>query len=291
MPYPFAAGEAMPSAYLNTALLKGGKNRIINGNFEINQRGYISGTNLASGSYGFDRWKSGFTNTSLTFVDGVQATTVTISSSGVLQQIIERENVPAGTYVLSWTGTATGRVYNSGGTAPAYAASPVTVTLNGAANVVVEFTASGGTRTLGTVQLEAGTVPSPFEYRLRGEELALCQRYFVRYVGDPTGYNSVIVPGVANPTTTVSRGTLVLPVPMRRGPVTADFSFAAGALQAWDGSILATVNSLVVYNVTGNLTTTISVEATLAAGLNLNRPASILTANGVTSGLSISTEL
>ena len=291
MPYPFAAGEAMPAAYLNTALLKGSKNRIINGAFVINQRGYLSGTNLASGSYGFDRWKSGYTNTALTFTAGSQATTITISTSGVLQQIVERENVPAGTYVLSWTGTATGRVYNSGGTAPAYAASPVTVTLDGSANVVVEFTASGTTKTLGTVQLEAGTVPSPFEYRLRGEELALCQRYFVRYVGDPAGYNSVIVPGVANPTTTVSRGTLILPVPMRRGPVTADFSFAAGALQAWDGSILATVNSLVVYNVTGNLTTTISVEATLASGLNLNRPASILTANGVTSGLSISTEL
>lgn len=172
-------------------LLKGGKNRIINGNFEINQRGYTSGTNLASGAYGFDRWKSGFTNTALTFTDGVQATTVTISSSGVLQQIVERENVPADTYTLSWTGTATGRVYNSGATPPAYAASPITVSLNGLADVVVEFTASGGTRTLGLVQLERGAVPSPFEYRHRGEELALCQRYYEK------SYALATVPGTA----------------------------------------------------------------------------------------------
>lgn len=174
----FAVGELVTASDANTLFVRGYRNRIINGAFVINQRGYTSTTNLASGSYGFDRWKSGFTNTALTFTAGSQATTVTISASGVLQQIIERENMPAGTYVLSWSGTATGRVYNSGGTPPSYAASPITVTLDGLANVVVEFTASGATKTLGLVQLEAGTVFSPFEYRLRGEELSLCRRYF-----------------------------------------------------------------------------------------------------------------
>jgi hypothetical protein len=171
----------MPSSYVNSALLKGGKNRIINGAFLVNQRAYASGTALASGSYGLDRWKSGYSNTTLTFTAGAQATTVTISTSGVLQQIIERANVVAGTYVLSWSGTATGRVYNSGGTAPSYAASPVTVTLDGSANVVVEFTASGSTKTLGTVQLERGTVASPFEYRHIADEFDLCLRYFQAY--------------------------------------------------------------------------------------------------------------
>jgi len=174
----FAVGELVTAADANTLFTRGYQNRIINGAFVINQRGYTSGTNLASGSYGFDRWKSGFTNTALTFTAGSQSTTVTISTSGVLQQIVERENMPAGTYVLSWSGTATGRVYNSGATPPSYAASPITVTLDGLANVVVEFTASGGTKTLGTVQLEGGTVFSPFEYRHRGDELALCQRYY-----------------------------------------------------------------------------------------------------------------
>jgi len=185
----FIPGEVLTAGNVNSLLSRGYQNRIINGAFEINQRGYASGTNLASGAYGFDRWKSGYTNTSLTFTDGVQSTTVTISSSGVIQQIVEQANMPAGTYTLSWSGTATGRVYNSGGSAPSYAASPVTVTLDGSANVVVEFTASGGTKTLGTVQLEGGTVFSPFEYRLRGEELQLCQRYFEK------SYDLEIAPG------------------------------------------------------------------------------------------------
>ena len=168
----------LPASDINTLLSRGYSNRIINGAFVINQRGYTSGTNLASGAYGFDRWKSGFTNTALTFTAGIQSTLVTISTSGVLQQIIEAANMPAGTYTLSWTGTATGRVYNAGATPPVYADSPIIVSLDGSANVVVEFTAAGGTRTLGTVQLEGGNVFSPFEYRHRGDELALCQRYF-----------------------------------------------------------------------------------------------------------------
>ena len=179
----FAVGELVTAADANTLFVRGYQNRIINGAFVINQRGYASAANLASGVYGFDRWKSGFTNTALTFTAGSQSTTVTISTSGVLQQIVERENMPAGTYVLSWSGTATGRVYNSGATPPSYAASPITATLDGSANVVVEFTASGSTKTLGLVQLEGGTVFSPFEYRLREEELAFCQRYYQR-LGD-----------------------------------------------------------------------------------------------------------
>lgn len=174
----FTPGEVLTAGNTNALLTRGYGNRIINGNFVINQRVYTSGTNLASGVYGFDRWRSGFTNTSLTFTAGSQSTTVTISASGVLQQVIERENMPAGTYTLSWSGTATGRIYNVGATPPAYGASPRIVTLDGSANVMVEFTASGGTRTLSLVQVEGGNVFSPFQYRHRAEELALCYRYY-----------------------------------------------------------------------------------------------------------------
>jgi hypothetical protein len=169
------------SALGSQALLPAGlgfRNVLINGEFRINQRGYTSGSNLASGSYGFDRWKSTFTNTTLTFTSAPQGQIVTINSGGSVEQVIERENVSAGTYVLSWTGTATGRVYNTGATPPSYAASPIVVTLDGLANVEVEFTASGGTRTLWKPQLEQNFQPTPFEQRPIGAELALCQRYF-----------------------------------------------------------------------------------------------------------------
>jgi hypothetical protein len=228
----FVVGELVTASDANSLFVRGYQNRIINGAFVINQRAYTSGTNLASGSYGFDRWKSGYTNTALTFTAGSQSTTVTISTSGVLQQIVERENMPAGTYVLSWSGTATGRVYNSGGTPPAYAASPVTVTLDGSANVVVEFTASGATKTLGTVQLEGGTVFSPFEYRQRGDELLLCYRYFTRLV-DPPGA------ATGHPTFPASLCTYALPVPMRAIPnltTNGTFSF-------WNGATAATATT------------------------------------------------
>jgi hypothetical protein len=169
------------SALGSQALLPAGlgfRNLLINGEFRINQRGYTSASNLASGSYGFDRWKSNFTNTTLTFTSAPQGQIVTINSGGSIEQVIERENVSAGTYVLSWTGTATGRVYNTGATPPSYAASPIVVTLDGLANVEVEFTASGGTRTLWKPQLEQNFQPTPFEQRPIGVELALCQRYY-----------------------------------------------------------------------------------------------------------------
>ena len=157
----------------------GFRNKIINGDFRINQRGYTSGSNLASGAYGFDRWKSNYTNTTLTFTSAPQGQTVTINVGGSVRQIIERANMPAGTYVLSWTGTAIGSVFNSGATAPVGVLSPLVVTLDGSADVVVQFGPAGaGTATLGNVQLEAGSVPSAFEYRPIGTELALCQRYY-----------------------------------------------------------------------------------------------------------------
>ena len=212
----FAVGELVTASDANTLFMRGYQNRIINGAFVINQRAYASGANLASGAYGFDRWKSGYTNTALTFTAGSQSTTVTISTSGVLQQIVERENMPAGQYVLSWSGTATGRVYNVGGTPPAYGASPQIVTLDGSANVVVEFTASGSTKTLGTVQLEAGPVFSPFEFRLRAAELLLCQRYYQAWTSNATG--TIMSIGVADAIGTASSFSRGIVPNMRAAP-------------------------------------------------------------------------
>jgi len=199
----------------------GFRNKIINGDFRINQRGYTSASNLASGSYGFDRWKSSFTNTTLTFTSAPQGQMVTINSGGSVEQVIERENMPAGTYVLSWTGTATGRVYNTGATPPSYAASPILVTIDGTANVEVEFTASGGTRTLQNVQLEAGNVASAFERRPISIELILCQRYYEQMPpsigGLSSGYVFLTVPNSA--LSTLQIGTWTYKVSKRALPI------------------------------------------------------------------------
>ena len=157
-------------------------NLVINGAFAINQRAYPSGTAKASGAYLVDRWKSMFTNTSLTFTAAPQGQAVTISTSGIIRQIVEQANVVAGSHTLSWTGTATGRVYKSGGTVPAFAASPITVSLDGLADVIVEFTAVSTTKTVSNVMLQKGSSATPFVTaggNISGE-LAECQRYYYR---------------------------------------------------------------------------------------------------------------
>jgi len=177
-----ATGTDMDFTWTTPAAGGASVNLLLNSNFALNQRAYVSAANLASGSYGFDRWKSNFTNTTLTFTASTQGQSITINSGGGLQQIIEQGLVKSGTYTLSWTGTATARVYNSGGTPPSYAASPVTFTADGTANVVVEFTASGGTRTLSDVMFNSGTNTTwSLATPTLETELSACQRYYWRH--------------------------------------------------------------------------------------------------------------
>ena len=198
-------------------------NLVINGNFAINQRVYVSAANLASGSYGFDRWKSNFTNTTLTFTSAPAGQAVTINSGGGLQQIVEQANIPAGTYTLSFSGTATARIYNSGATPPSYAASPISFTADGLADVVVEFTASGATKTLEKVKLEAGASATAYSYA--GEtiegELANCQRYYFRtQTGTDAAYFGVTVAGGS----TTTYANVIMKQTMRSTPTSVDFS-------------------------------------------------------------------
>lgn len=153
----------------------GMKNRIIDGGFIINQRGYVSNTALSSGVYAHDRWKAGSGGCTYTFTQAAAGVNTTITiTSGTLVQVIEGCNLPeGGTYVLSWTGTAQGRL--NGGS---YGASGITITgWTAGTNLNVEF----NTGTLGNVQLEKGSTATSFDYRPYGTELALCQRYLPAY--------------------------------------------------------------------------------------------------------------
>jgi hypothetical protein len=169
-----------------TSIQFGFRNELINGDFRINQRAYASGSALSTSDgatpvgfgYSFDRWKATTSGTFLNFVSAPNGQQITISANGSIAQVVERQNIVNGTHTLSWVGDATGRVYNVGATAPAYAASPVTVSLDGTANVIVEFTAVSTPRTLNLVQLEQGGRQTSFEYRPIGVELGLCQRYY-----------------------------------------------------------------------------------------------------------------
>jgi hypothetical protein len=62
---------------------------------------------------------------------------------------------------------------------------------NGVQIVFVAANQTSGTFKLGNVQLEVGSVATPFERRLYGHELALCQRYYEK------SYNNSVVPATA----------------------------------------------------------------------------------------------
>lgn len=162
------------------------RNRLINGNFAINQRVVSGAVVLAAGKYGHDRWKAGAAGCSYTFVTSGQDTTITITA-GSLMQVVEGVNVEGGIYTLSHAGTAQARTaINNAATSGAYAASPLqTVAATGGQKVTVEF----ATGTVSRVMLEPGAAASPFERRSFPSELTLCQRYF------ETSYPLGVAPG------------------------------------------------------------------------------------------------
>jgi hypothetical protein len=264
-------------------------NILINSNFVVNQRSYTSGSALSSGAYGVDRWKSTSNNSSMTFTYSVNGYPVTINSGGSFAQVIEQTNIPgSGSYTLSWSGTATGRVYNSGATAPSYAASPVTVTLDGTANVVVEFEATGGTKTLEKVQLEKGTSATNWRLQSNGyeAELAKCQRYYIRYNAGSGGYGKV-AQGFALGSNSVAFG-IPVPVEMRTVASSVDYS-TIGNWRAYDNVSEKTGSSFSLD--TASTTKFINVELVGVGSATTSRPYFLRAFNDTAAYIGFSAEL
>lgn len=157
------------SGGFNGGQLGGMRNLIINGGFGINQRVYVSGAAVGANLYAHDRWKMAASGDTYTFSTTANKTTVTIPAGKVLRQVVEGLNLQTGTYVLSWEGTAQGKIG-----AGAYGATGITGSITGGVDTTIEF----GPGTVSNVQLEWGTRASPFERRFVGLELQLCQRYY-----------------------------------------------------------------------------------------------------------------
>jgi hypothetical protein len=142
--------------------------------------------------------------------------------AGGAEQEIEGESLSTGTYVISWTGTATCTV---DGVAKS---SGDTFSLTEGTNCTVRF--SSGTFT--DVQLEIGSISTPFEQRSIGEELALCQRYYCKSYEKGTAPGSASLVGCAAyiaATTSNLAGTVIFPTTMRAIPTITIYDYAGTA--------------------------------------------------------------
>jgi hypothetical protein len=264
-----ATGSAVNNvASINGGQLAGFRNRVINGNFGINQRGVSGTVTLAAGIYGHDRWKAGAGGCTYTFATVNNVTTITISA-GTLQQVIEGLNLESGTFKLSWTGTATGRV-DSG----SYGASGVVGTAVGGTNQTIEF----ATGTVSKVMYEFGSVATTFEQRPYGTELDLCQRYYYR---ETPGANQYYSSQGLFDSTTSGRFFTKFPTPMRIAPTSVETSGTASHYSISGAGISPTCSSVPTH-VTQGITTMGLVQAAVASGLTTGQAG--LLASTVTGG-------
>lgn len=152
------------------------RNVLINGDFRVNQREFAGDWSvLADGDYGYDRWKKLGTN---------------------IQQVVEDVNfVNDAVYTLSyWVGSV-------------QTVSQITAPASGHWTITVPNTAT-------KIQLELGTLSTPFELRPIGEELALCQRYYERYTVTAGGRPCIVYMHSAN----VGRADFRYSTPKRASP-------------------------------------------------------------------------
>ena len=161
------APQAQEVALLATTQL-GFRNKVVNGNFAVNQGGVTGTVVLAAGAYGHDQWKAGAAGCTYTFATSAGVTTLTISAGSLIQPI-EGVSLRTGTHTLSWTGTSQGKI-----DAGSYGASGLTGSITGGADTTIEF----NTGTLSLVQLEPGLKPTVFEFLDPTIDLLRCQRYY-----------------------------------------------------------------------------------------------------------------
>lgn len=164
-----------------------GRQRLINGNFAVNQIPVAGTVTLAAGDYGHDGWKAGASGCTYTFAASGIDTVITITA-GSLMQVVEAKKIEGGVYRLSHAGTAQARIaVNGASTTGAYAATPLS-SASATANqkITVEFT----TGTVDRVQLEPGTLETNFERIDYDEMLRRCKRYYQLVAISASGFAS-----------------------------------------------------------------------------------------------------
>lgn len=161
-----------------------GKNLLINSNFAVNQLVKTGTVTLADGQYGHDGFLAVGGACTYTFSKSNNITTITITS-GYLAQKVNPVRVGGGAIVLSWGGTAQGKIDDWPLTGLPLASGPLTRSVTGGASLVCVW----GAGTLSLPKLEAGYIPTAFEFNSFEEDLLRCMPYCQK------SYNQEIAPG------------------------------------------------------------------------------------------------
>ena len=246
------AGEAMlraetPQEQFNL-IGAGRRNLLINGDFQVSQRGdYSSASNLVESTYFVDRWRTRNTSSmTATKTHSTRKVTLNQTSAGTGSiridqkvEIIDNEqytdkymtlsadvksndsNARIGVYHQGWDPKNTQHSGSGGwerltltfwtGTLVTGNEFSIQLGIDGDSSANVSI-AAGAYVEIKNVQLEFGKVATPFEHRSYGEELALCERYYQRV---PV-YHESIIGQCWN--TTSARFPVQLPVEMRSDP-------------------------------------------------------------------------
>ena len=135
----------------------------------------------------------------------------------------------------------------------------------GATSVV---STNGATFYITGVQLEKGSTATSFDYRPYGTELALCQRYYQKWITG-SGGNSQYGVGVLNQTNSCARLGAPLPVTMRSTP-----TFNYSTVRLYDATVATAVTSILANTCS---TTNLCVDlAASGGGLTVGRPALLI---------------
>jgi hypothetical protein len=159
-----------------------------------------------------------------------------------------------------------------------------------AASGCVQLVATtGATLNITGVQLEVGSVATPFERRPYGTELALCQRYCVNYrSADSSGVYYRYGTGQCD-TTANSDVMVIYPVPMRVTP-TLTTTGTASNYAVYQGGVVTACSAVPTINANSSFLHA-TINGTVASGLTVGRAGSILSNNNNTSYLLFSAEL
>ncbi|MGX9981113.1 hypothetical protein [Methylobacterium fujisawaense] len=257
----------LASLGLNSAAAVAFRNRLINGDFSVNQRSAPSSpTVYKPGEFIRDRWKAGPTGCTAACAVAPGGDTTIHIGAGSVQQTVEgglylREG---GTYCLSWQGTANGRITGPGYSKGFSAAPVVASNLTPGSDMVVEFSLpfDGQPVSLRLAQLEPGSTPTVFERR--DDETERCRRYYRRLAEPP-------LRGVIQEGSTAGRCAMPLSPPMRKKPEVT----VAGLLFVFDGTAGTHVVDLAADHSTAEC---LDVDLQLNSSLTVGRPALIFVA-------------